>query len=77
VIGGDELNAADFQIAPSLRMLLAMTDIAHLVADRPAATLARSVVADYPVIPAALPTGWVPGSASAACDAPLDGARRC
>ena len=66
VIGGDQLNAADFQIAPSIRMLLAMTDIAHLVTDRPAATLARRVVADYPVIPAALPTAWVPASASAA-----------
>jgi glutathione S-transferase len=59
VIGGDQLNAADFQIAPSVRMLLAMTDIAHLVADR-AATLARRIVADYPVIPAALPSSWVP-----------------
>jgi glutathione S-transferase len=62
VIGGDQLNAADFQIAPSIRMLLAMTDIAGLVADRPAATLARRVVADYPVIPAALPADWVPTS---------------
>jgi glutathione S-transferase len=59
VIGGDQLNAADFQIAPSIRMLLAMTDIGGLVADRPAATLARRVVADYPVIPAALPADWV------------------
>ena len=59
VIGGDELNAADFQIAPSIRMLLGMTDIAHLVTGRAAATLARRVVADYPVIPAALPTDWV------------------
>jgi glutathione S-transferase len=56
VIGGDVLNAADFQIAPSIRMLLAMTDIAHLVTGRPAATLARRVVPDYPVIPAALPS---------------------
>jgi glutathione S-transferase len=63
VIGGDQLNAADFQIAPSLRMLLAMTDIAHLVADRPAATLARRVVPDYPEIPAALPAEWIPSSA--------------
>jgi glutathione S-transferase len=76
VIGGDELNAADFQIAPSIRMLLAMTDLAHLVADRPAATLARNVVADYPVIPAALPTGWVPASTSAGSDARLDGGWR-
>jgi glutathione S-transferase len=62
VIGGDQLNAADFQIAPSIRMLLAMTDIGRLVADRPAATLARRVLADYPVIPAALPTDWLPAS---------------
>jgi glutathione S-transferase len=66
VIGGDQLNAGDFQIAPSIRMLLAMTDIAYLVADRAAATLARRVVADYPVIPAVLPTDWVPARASAA-----------
>jgi glutathione S-transferase len=69
VIGGDELNAADFQIAPSIRMLLAMTDIAHLVTGRAAATLARRVVADYPVIPAALPSDWVGASASAALTA--------
>lgn len=43
VIGGDQLNAADFQIAPSIRMLLAMTDIGRLIADRSAATLARRV----------------------------------
>jgi glutathione S-transferase len=66
VIGGDPLNAADFQIAPSVRVLLAMTDIAHLVADRQAATLARRVVADYPPIPPALPTDWIPTAASAA-----------
>jgi glutathione S-transferase len=66
VIGGDQLNAADFQIAPSIRMLLAMTDIARLVADRPAARLAQRVVAEYPVIPAALPADWIPTSPSTA-----------
>ena len=60
VIGGGHLNAADFQIAPSIRMLLAMTDIAHLVAGRPAATLARTVVPDYPQIPPAMPADWIP-----------------
>ena len=64
VIGGDELNAADFQIAPSVRMLLAMTDIAGLVADRPAASLARRVVPTYPAVPAALPADWIPRSAT-------------
>ena len=62
VIGGDPLNAADFQIAPSIRMLLAMADVGRLVADRPAATLGRRVVADYPEIPPALPTDWIPNS---------------
>jgi glutathione S-transferase len=62
VIGGQQLNAADFQIGPSIRMLLAMTDTAPLVSDRAAATLARRVVADYPVIPAALPADWVGSS---------------
>jgi glutathione S-transferase len=66
VIGGDQLNAADFQIAPSIRMLLAMTDVARLLADRPAATLARRVVPAYPVIPAALPATWIPASPTAA-----------
>jgi glutathione S-transferase len=59
VIGADGLNAADFQIAPSLRALLAMTDLTDLLADRPAAALARRVIPDYPVIPAALPAGWI------------------
>jgi glutathione S-transferase len=65
-IGGATLNAADFQIAPSVRMMLAMTDIAHLIIDRPAAALARRVVADYPEIPAALPAAWIPAAATAA-----------
>jgi glutathione S-transferase len=62
VIGGGELNAADFQIGPSIRMLLAMGDIAPLVTGRPAETLARSVVPDYPEIPAVLPAGWIPAA---------------
>jgi glutathione S-transferase len=60
VIGGDQLNAADFQIASSVRMLLAMKDIGPLVSGRPAETLALRVVPEYPDIPAALPTQWIP-----------------
>ena len=62
VLGGDQLNAADFQIAPSIRMLLAMTDTARLVADRPAAALALRVVPAYTAIPAALPAEWIPAT---------------
>jgi glutathione S-transferase len=65
-IGGATLNAADFQIAPSVRMMLAMSDIAHLIAHRPAAVFARRVVADYPEIPPALPADWIPVAATAA-----------
>lgn len=63
VIGDDPLNAADFQIAPSIRMLLAMTDIGHLVIDRPAAALARRVLPDHPEIPPTLPAEWIPNLA--------------
>lgn len=66
VIGGDPFNAADFQIAPSIRMLLAMNDIGRLVADRPAATLARTVIPDFPEIPPALPADWIPHSGTTA-----------
>ena len=62
VIGGDRLNAADFQIAPSIRMLLAMTDVARFVADRPAASFARRILRDFPAIPAVLPIDWVAAS---------------
>jgi glutathione S-transferase len=62
VIGSDQLNAADFQIASSLRMLLAMRDIGQLLSGRPVETFARRVVPEYPDIPAALPTHWIPSS---------------
>lgn len=58
VIGGERVNAADCQIAPSLRMLLAFTDLHDQVAGHaPATALALRLVPDYPTIPAALPVG--------------------
>jgi glutathione S-transferase len=59
VIGGAELGAADFQIGSSVRVLLAFDDVGRLVAGRPAETLARRVVPDYPEIPAVLPPEWI------------------
>ncbi|WP_354701324.1 hypothetical protein DSM112329_01637 [Paraconexibacter sp. AEG42_29] len=54
-IGGAERNAADCQIAPSVRMLLAFADLHDRVAAHaPAAELALRLVPDYPDIPAAL-----------------------
>jgi glutathione S-transferase len=61
VIGGEERNAADYQIATTLRVLLAYPDLAPLLEGRPAATLARRILPSYPEpIPLALPAGWLP-----------------
>jgi glutathione S-transferase len=48
VIGGSERNAADFQIATSLSLLLTMDDIRPLIEGRPAERLARDIVRKQP-----------------------------
>jgi glutathione S-transferase len=48
VIGGAERNAADFQIATSLSLLLTMDDIRPMIEGRPAGRLARDVVKHQP-----------------------------
>ncbi|MCW2981202.1 MAG: Glutathione S-transferase domain protein [Solirubrobacterales bacterium] len=60
VIGRDELGAADFQIAATVRVLVAMGDVGRLVAGRPAEAFARRVVPTYPDVPAVLPAAWLP-----------------
>ena len=60
VIGGDQPGAADFQIASSVRMLLAMQDVGRLVAGRPSETFALAVFPEHQPIPAALPPHWIP-----------------
>ena len=47
VLGGEQLNAADFQIATTLRVMLAMEDYTPLISGRPAEDLARRVWPDY------------------------------
>jgi glutathione S-transferase len=44
VIGGSERNAADFQIATSVSLLLTLDDVRPLIEGRPAERLARAVV---------------------------------
>ena len=39
---------ADFQIAPSLRLVMTLDDLRPLIEDRPAGELALRVVPDYP-----------------------------
>lgn len=67
VIGGENLNAADLQIATGLRLLLTVDDVQPLVDARPAGELARRVCPDYPGnVPAgALPPAWLPALSSA------------
>jgi glutathione S-transferase len=47
VIGGDEPNAADFQIATSVRALVSVGDLDRVTKDRPAADLAMRYLPDF------------------------------
>lgn len=59
-IGGESPNAADFQIATSVRVLLAFQDTRPLVAGRPIDELATRILPDYPdPIPRFLPPAWL------------------
>ncbi len=63
-IGAEQGNAADFQIATTVRVLLAFPGTAPLAEGRPIAELARRLVPDYPgPIPPALPREWLAGAA--------------
>jgi len=65
VIGGEQPNAADFQIGATVRVLLTVADLHPLIAGRPSETLARKWFPDYAgLVPAgAYPAGWVPARA--------------
>jgi glutathione S-transferase len=61
VIGGDEPNAADYQIATSVRLLMAFDQLQPLFAGRPAAAWATKIAPDPGGrVPAALPADWIP-----------------
>lgn len=61
VIGGEEPNAADYQIAPSLCLLLAFDQLRPLIEARPAGAFATGVAPVLPGdIPPVLPADWVP-----------------
>ena len=58
VIGGEQLNAADFQIGTSVRLLLAYEDLKPYIEGRPAAEHARRVVPEYnAAFPKVFPAG--------------------
>jgi len=48
VIGGERPNAADFQIAPSVRLMLNFDQLRPHIDARPAGAHARKLVPDYP-----------------------------
>jgi glutathione S-transferase len=60
VIGGPGRNAADFQIAASLRLLMCFDDIRPVVEQRPAGRLTLEIVPDYAGhVGPALPADWL------------------
>jgi glutathione S-transferase len=60
VIGGEQLNAADFQIATSVGLALTLDDLKPAIEARPAAALAKRVVPSYPGhTPPILPPAWL------------------
>lgn len=60
VLGGEQLNAADFQIGPSVRLAMTMQDLRPLIEDRPAGKLALRVqpeiAGDFPPV---FPPAWL------------------
>ncbi|MGB7686690.1 MAG: glutathione S-transferase N-terminal domain-containing protein [Solirubrobacterales bacterium] len=60
VLNGEQLNAADYQIAPSLGLALTLQDLRPAIENRPAGQLAKRVVPDYPGhAPPILPPAWL------------------
>jgi glutathione S-transferase len=62
IMGADQPNAADLQIAATLRVLLTVGDLRPLIEGRPAEELARRLFPDYAgdVPTGAFPADWVP-----------------
>ncbi len=59
-LGGSSLNAADYQIATSIRLLMCFDDLRAGVEQRPLGTYARRVVPGFPGrLPPVLPGEWL------------------
>jgi glutathione S-transferase len=60
VLNGEQLYAADFQIAPSIALAMTLEDLRPSIAERPAGRLAMRLVPDYPgKTPPILPPAWL------------------
>ncbi len=70
VLDGEQLYAADYQIAPSLRLAMTMQDLRPIIDARPAGRFARRVIPDYVGdAPPTFPPAWMQplrGAAAAA-----------
>ncbi len=62
VIGGPEPNAADFQLAPLVRLLMSFDDLRPFIETRPCGELAKRIVPDFPGrTPPVFPAEWLSG----------------
>ena len=62
VLGGQEINAADFQIAPTLRLAMTFDDLRPAIEKRPAGELALRAVPDFAGrFPPVFPPEWLEG----------------
>jgi glutathione S-transferase len=60
VLGSEHANAADIQIAPSVRLAMTMDDLRPAIESRPAGELALRICPDYPGhSPPVLPAAWL------------------
>lgn len=60
VLGGEQPNAADFQIATTLRLAMTLDDLRPAIERRPAGGLANRIASDYPGhTPPILPAAWL------------------
>jgi glutathione S-transferase len=67
VLGGELPNAADLQIAPSLRLAMSLDDLRPAIEGRPAGRLATHIVTHFPGrTPAVLPPEWLESLTAAA-----------
>jgi glutathione S-transferase len=60
VLGGETVNAADLQVATSVRLLMTMDDLRPEIEDRPAGRLALGIVPSFPGrVGPVLPPAWL------------------
>ena len=68
VIGGPEPNAADFQLAPSIRLLMSFDDLRPFIESRPCGELANRIVPNFPGrTPSVFPVDWIVEIGRASC----------